>query len=139
MRIGGPWGRLLIGSIRITVPRWPFETQAPSAPTATSTASAPIGMRRPTESGTSGLRRVTLPSPAFAVQTEPAPTATRSGAEPVSWRAGSASVRCESTARMRSSRPLTTQTVPSANATSVGSRATRNVSAASSSPLVSST
>ena len=71
-----------IGSIRITVPRWPLVTQAPSAPTATSTASAPIAIRRPDEPGTSGFSRVTLSSPALAVQTEPAPTATRSGAEP---------------------------------------------------------
>ena len=81
VRIGGPSGRFEIGSIRITVPRWPFETQAPSAPTATSTASAPIAIRRPDEPGTSGLSRVTLSSPALAVQTEPAPTATRSGAD----------------------------------------------------------
>ena len=74
--------------MRMTVPRWPLETQAPSGPTATSTASAPIAIRRPTEPGTSGLSRVTLSSPALAVHTEPAPTATRSGAEPVSCRTG---------------------------------------------------
>ena len=134
MRIGEPSGRLVIGSIRITVPRWPFETHAPSGPTATSTASAPIGIRRPVVPATSGFRRVTVPSPALAVHTVPAPTATRSGAEPVWWRSGWSSGWPASIARMRSSLPLATQTVLPSTATSVGRRATESVSGRSPPP-----
>ncbi len=52
-----PDGDVLIGSIRVTVPRIPLETQAPSGLTATSTASAPSAMRRPLpgRSGSSGI------------------------------------------------------------------------------------
>src|SRR3954469_8581100 len=79
--MGAPITVLEIGSIRVTVPARPFVTHTPSGLTATSTASVPIGIRRPLP-GTSGSSRVTVLSPASAVHTEPAPTATRSGAGP---------------------------------------------------------